>query len=511
MPIYKLKKGSIQYGFNKSRAKMQIFGGGYGNGKTTALVIKAIQLATDFPGCNGLLARATYPKLNDTVRKEFLTWCPADFIKKRPTQEDNTVYFHNNSVINFRYIAQRGKQREDGSTSSNLLSATYDWIGVDQIEDPEISYKDLLDLLGRLRGQTPYRPSGQEDPTMPSTGPRFVMLTLNPSSGWSYRELIQPYHIWQQRGVATEKLLIDEQTRLPIMELYEGSTYTNSDNLPPDYIRGLEAMYKGQMRDRFLLGKYAAYEGLVHPGFDRTLHFLGHEVLMQYLENMKVRHVNVKAVECFDFGLTSPSAYMFGFINDVGQVFFIDGYYEPDYDYREQAKKIKEIRARYAHYVTIEDDVYADPALFKKVMVAGRRNTGETIAKLFDEEGIPLSPASNHILPGITKVNAYLNGFPGFTRLDGTGESAPLLYFCDQLQFIEDEMTSYYWKKHPVSGKNLDEPMDTNDHAMNALKYGLAHRPLPSAIILPKDKLPPAWMFWREQTADEELAERYGT
>lgn len=509
MPIYKLIKDSIQFGFNKSRAKMQIFGGGYGNGKTTALVIKAIQLATDYPGCNGLLARATYPKLNDTVRKEFLSWCPPDFIKRRPTQEDNTVYFHNGSVINFRYIAQRGKQREDGSTSSNLLSATYDFIGVDQIEDPEISHKDLLDLLGRLRGQTPYRPSGAEDPTMPSSGPRFIMLTANPSPNWFFREIIQPFKLWQKNGLFTEKLMMDEETRLPIMELFEGSTYTNKTNLPPDYIKALEAMYKGQMRDRFLMGLWAAYEGLVHPSFTRETHFLKRSVLEDYLAHLKMCHVKVKSLECLDFGLTSPSAYLYGFINTEGQVFFIDGYYEPDYDYRDQAAKIKEIRARYAHYVMREDDIYADPALFKRVVVAGRKNTGETVAKLFEEEGITLNPANNQVLPGITKVNAYLNGFPGFTRPDNQAEDAPLLYFCDELQFIEDEATSYYWKKHTITGKNLDEPMDINDHAMNALKYGLAHRPMPSVIILPKHQLPPAWMYWREQSDQEAIMEKY--
>lgn len=509
MPIYKMRKNSIQWGFNKSRAKMQIFGGGYGNGKTTALALKAIQLGTDYPGCNGLLARSTYPKLNDTLRKEFLAWCPADFIKRRPTQEDNTVYFHNGSVINFRYISQRGKNREDGTSSSNLLSATYDWIGVDQIEDPEISHKDLLDLLGRLRGQTPYRTSGPEDPTLPSSGPRFIMLTANPSPNWFFREIVQPYKLWKKNGIFSEKLIMDEDTRLPIMELFEGSTYTNADNLPKDYIKGLEAMYKGQMRDRFLLGLWAAYEGLVHPSFARDIHYVKRETMLTYLANLKMRHVKTIALECFDFGLTSPSAYLFGFINEVGQVFFIDGYYQPDYDYREQAKEIKRIRAEYGHYIEVKEDVYADPALFKRVVVANRRNTGETVARLFADEGIILQPANNQILPGITKVNAYLNGYAGFTRIGSDMADAPLLYFADELQFIEDEITSYYWKKHTISGKNLDEPMDINDHAMNALKYGLAHRPMPSAIILPKDELPPAWMYWREQTDEEHEMERY--
>src|SRR5262245_31129602 len=129
MANYNLQEGSPQYGFHNSRSKLQIMGGGFGNGKTTALVIKALKLARDYPGSNGLLGRSTYPKLNDTLRKVFLDWCPPHWIKRRPTQEDNTCHLANGTIVNFRYIAQRGKQSESGDTTSNLLSATYDWIG----------------------------------------------------------------------------------------------------------------------------------------------------------------------------------------------------------------------------------------------------------------------------------------------------------------------------------------------------------------------------------------------
>ena len=72
MAQYNLDQGSIQYNFHMSRAPIQMFGGAFANGKTTALVVKALKLARDYPGSNGLLARETYPKLNDTLRKVFM-------------------------------------------------------------------------------------------------------------------------------------------------------------------------------------------------------------------------------------------------------------------------------------------------------------------------------------------------------------------------------------------------------------------------------------------------------
>ena len=42
MPNYRLEEGSAQHAFQQSRAKVQIFGGGFANGKTTGLVIKSL-------------------------------------------------------------------------------------------------------------------------------------------------------------------------------------------------------------------------------------------------------------------------------------------------------------------------------------------------------------------------------------------------------------------------------------------------------------------------------------
>src|SRR6478736_8841314 len=83
---YKLRKNTTHWEFDQCRAKIQFFGGGFANGKTTALVIKALKLCAAYPGSNGLLGRSTYPKLNDTLRKVFFLWCPPDWIKKMRTK-----------------------------------------------------------------------------------------------------------------------------------------------------------------------------------------------------------------------------------------------------------------------------------------------------------------------------------------------------------------------------------------------------------------------------------------
>src|SRR3990167_9804170 len=329
MANYKVIDGSVQHLFMLDRHPIRFFGGGYANGKTAALCAAAIQLARDYPGSNGLIARESYPKLNDTIRKEFFKWCPPGWVRRRPTKDDNTAYLKNNSQINFRYLSQRGKQTEDGSTTGNLLSATYDWAVVDQIEDPGITYKDFLDLIGRLRGTTPYRPpkSAEIDRSMPSSGPRWLLCNCNPTHNWVYRQIIQPYLMFVEKNLRSDDLIVDPDTKEPLIKLFESSTYANAHNLTPDFIRNMEATYKGQMRARFLMGEWAAFEGLVYPNYDEKRHMIGYEEIMNYLDDLRYnKHVKLEAIEAYDFGMKSPSVYGLGAKDQDGRILLFDGF-----------------------------------------------------------------------------------------------------------------------------------------------------------------------------------------
>jgi phage terminase large subunit len=503
MPAYRLERDSVQEGFNQSRAKIQIFGGGYANGKTTAAAVKALQCVSNYPGSNGLIGRATYPKLKDTIQREFFRWCPPDWVLRKPSKDDNTCHMINGTVVNFRYIQQRGKLAEDGSSTSNLLSATYDWIIVDQIEDPEITFKDFLDLAGRLRGNTPYRPPGPDDDTMPNSGPRWMIVTSNPTHNWFYTEVVQPYLLWKSKGVKTEKLMVDEDTKEPIIELFESSTYENRANLEDDYIKMLEAMYKGPMRDRYLKGKWAAFEGLVHPAFDPSRHTVTRDQAIMHLDDQLRKHVKLKVIEGYDFGLVVPSCYMFGFVDELGRILILDGFYQTEFDYTEHAEAIKAIRRQYAGRLVVTDPIIADPSIFRRQVVAGMKDTTKTIQQLLsDGTNLWFRPGLSDTISGIAKVNSYLNGLPYVPHMF-TGETpGPLFYIVDHLEWFQNEIGGYYWKKNPF-GMRIDEPVDKDDHAMDVMKYMISRLPSPSEIRLPQEKLPPQWMFWKEMDPEE--------
>lgn len=512
MPKYKLEEGNLQHRFQMSRSKVQFFGGGFGNGKTTAAVIKALQLCKDYPGSNGLIARSTYPKLNDTIRKEFLKWCPANWIARKALSVDNVVELKNGTVINFRYIAQQGKSTE--SSTSNLLSATYDWIVVDQIEDPEISEKDFLDLLGRLRGSTPY--TGDDD-TMPRTGPRWLVAMANPTRNWVYRKLVKPIQD-AKAGIPNDDLLIDVSTGLPMIELFEGSTYENKDNLPEDFITGLESTYKGQMRTRYLMGEWGAFEGLVYPQYDQGVHPQSAEVLWDYLEELVQSGFRPNIFEAYDHGIAQESAYGLFFADHKQNVFLIDGYYEKEATIEQLAGWINKIRQSVHAKKIVGLDyewtaVLADPAVFRRTS-GNSKTVGVSVAGMFGEYGIDMQRANNDIVGGIAKVQSYLSVDTAHEHpIIGTWGS-PRLFTNRDLAWLDNEIVDYYWRKNSA-GQYEDIPVDRKDHAMDMLKYGLSRRPRLANFVPPVKILPQPILSWTErqgsvQQTQNMRTQRYG-
>lgn len=520
---YKVHEGSLQEQFDALRTKVQVYAGGFANGKTAAsVVLKALKLAKDYPGCNGLIARSTYPKLNDTIRAEFLKWCPKHWIKSFPMSANgsNTCTLVNGSVINFRYVAQQGTASGQQSTS-NLLSATYDWAIIDQIEDPEIVEKDFDDILGRLRGMTPY---AGDDPSMPRTGPRWFIITCNPTRNWVYKKVVKPFQVYTEHGTITSDLLCvrDGKTEMPLLnddgkpqlliDVVEGSTYDNAENLEPDFIQTLESTYRGVMRDRFLLGGWGSYEGLVYPTYDDVTHMLQYDAVMDYLGDLQQQWYDIHFIEGYDFGIAVPSCYLCGFADAWGNVFIVDGFYEKgeDMPVEDQRDAIKQLRDVYG--IQGNPPVLADPAIFRRT-TATKRTIGQSTADILHDggRGVRVVRGNNDILNGIIKVSSYLAPMRMHPH-PLTGEhGAPHLYITDNLQFVSDEFGSYMWKQNS-KGDREDIPRDKDDHAMDTVKYLLSRRP--ALAKLPKfvQPKPPAYMKWHTRDAPQQQVRghRYG-
>jgi hypothetical protein len=396
-----------------------------------------------------------------------MKWMPNDWIARKPTDRHNNLLLkHSNSTIEFRHIRQEGKAK--GEEQSNLLSATYDAIFVDQLDDPEFSYKDLADLIGRLRGTAQYI---GDDPTMPDTGPQWFRFGANPTRNWLYREVVSPFFTWKRTGFSTRKLMIDEDTKLPIVEVFNAPSSANQKHTGKQYVSRMRAVYRGTMAKRFIDADWSAYEGLVYPDYDETVHMVDHEHIIAHV-NEALLSDSVGVVEGYDYGQVSPSCYLLAFYDDSGNVFIVDGFYEPLETVEKQAKAIKTIRN--SHGIVPTDHIYADPDIFKGKNATSTR-VGESIANMFRDNGIEVQRGANAVESGIDKISSYLANDDMHMNPIKRQYGAPRLYVSSKLDFWHNEIADYYWNKN-VAGERVDRPRDYNDHAMDATKYLFTRR-----------------------------------
>lgn len=502
---YKLIKGSAAEAFHLSRAKIRLYGGGFANGKTTALVIDALKVAKDYPGCTMMLGRASYPKLNSTLRREFFKWCPASWIKSS-NMKDNTCVLINGTTIDFRYIDQRTTAQ--GESTSNLLSANYDYIGVDQIEDPEITEHDFEQLLGRLRGSAEYKGN---DPTMPRTGPRMMALTCNPTLGWVYKRLVKPLHDLRNGFYNAElicevdskgqRVLVDGMPK-PIIEVFEASTYENAQNLEADYIKTLEATYRGKMRDRYLHGKWVAFEGVVYDEFDETMHIVSRGMLDNHLNSLREEGQQFTVLEAYDFGSTAPSCYLLAVVDADGIIYIIDGFYEPSAigGIAHQVDMINKLRKQHVYAELsaseLEPEILADPSMFR-TSNAGMLQGASTV-QMFADKGIVMRRGNNARLNGILKVKQYLNVQETLINPFTSAYGCPKLFIAEHLTWFRDEITTWRWARDR-NDEAIDKPIDGHDHAMDALRYLITDTPSNARIVSRKRKpLPAKLRMWHE-------------
>lgn len=495
-----------------SNAEIIVFGGGYGNGKTAAACVRALTWAEMYPGSNGLIARSTYPKLNDTIRREFFKWCPPEWVERMPTRDFNTAVLTNGTNVNFRYV-QRRQQDDSGDGRSNLLSATYDWIIVDQIEDPEFSYQDFLDLVGRLRGSTPYV---GDDPKARLIGPQQMIVTLNPNRNWTYRKLVRPVHAYM-KGVVTDDLIVkvglDGKPVLdangkpqPNIELIEGATHENVANVGEGYIARMLGAFKNKtLRDRYIFGKWGALEGLVYPQFDDTVHMVSRSSMLEYLEELRQAGIRPTWIHGYDHGIMSPACYLLAFIDHQSNVCVLDGFYEVEQQIDDLANAMRFIWAKYGLMESSLPEILADPAIFKRTQQA----TGPTVAGLFAEAGIRMARGSNDILGGISKVSQFLTLAPRHEHPILGTRPAPHMIFASELAFIENEITDYTFDKN-TDGETLDKPRDKNDHAMDTIKFMLSRQIAPAVHVpMSNGRLPPELLQWHALPEPDTIPPRH--
>jgi hypothetical protein len=418
--------------FHGANAKYRAFGGGFGNGKTSAGCVEALALSLEYPGTEGVICRKTRPELLATTMDVFFnggggdpdagdfTGCPQELIRSH-NKSQSKVTLVNGSIIHYWPL-------DDPTKLTNL---NLGWFLIDQAE--EVSEEMFLMLKGRLRRKR---------------SPRKGMLLFNPNGhDW----------IW--------KLFVN--MKLPDHKLIHAKT-TDNPNLPADYLQEL-MRYPESWRKRFMEGSFDVFTGQIWPEYDPEVHEINPVPPEPWWE----------WIECIDHGRRNPTAVLWlAFFEAWGHeyCFVCDEHYEAGKRVGHHAKKIlanREVLGVTPAYTVIDASAaQKDP------------NTERSVIDEYWDYGIPTMPSDRHKYARINRVAEWLQLDPkrphpltGETRPEGW----PGLYIFKSCFNLKEHVPQYQWKPQPPNRADdaPEEALKKDDHDVDALGYGLMTRPRP--------------------------------
>ncbi len=207
--------------------------GGFGSGKTAALLIKMILSVLCFPGNRVLLGRQYLADIEKILLPDLFEILPSKYYIYRV--KDGIIRFFNGSeIILFGLDAlQAGPEAEIKKAQQKLKGLNLGAYFIDQLEEIEYEVFDMLNSRLR-RANVPFR-SGN--------------MTSNPANFWAYRYFIE-------NQVLTEQGWQPSKEKRDVLVI-RASMLENKKNLPPEFI---ERQMEGHSEDwikRFIYGEWS--------------------------------------------------------------------------------------------------------------------------------------------------------------------------------------------------------------------------------------------------------------
>ncbi len=169
-----------------------------------------------------------------------------------------------------------------------------------------------------------------------------------------------------------------------------------------------------------------------------------------------------------DHGYSNPTAFLLGCYNEEGDVIIYAEHYQSKLLVKENAEKILQLieSLKLTNYI---EYIVADPSIRNKEPIAG-----SSIHAEYSDNGLSLGLANNDVHSGILRVKSRLK------MLNEHG--APKLRITQNCENLLREFPRYRWDKFAsskIAAKNnlKEQPVKKDDHALDALRYGIVSRP----------------------------------
>ena len=192
----------------------------------------------------------------------------------------------------------------------------------------------------------------------------------------------------------------------------------------PEAYEEITDEYEGRFYEQEVLGKFVQFEGRVYPWFDRATH-----VVDDVPENIG------RVFYAVDWGFRGPAAMLAIAETRTGEIVVLEEFYESRMTVNELVRIAEDMQQRWMPGPFYCDS--AEPASIEE----------------FQRAGLDAQPAVKDVTPGIQKV----------TSLQGE------LFVHASCQNLINEFGMYRYQ----DGDENEDPVKMNDHALDALRYGL--------------------------------------
>ena len=226
---------------------------------------------------------------------------------------------------------------------------------------------------------------------------------------------------WEALGIEREGL-----------EIVRATTFANPF-LETDYHDRLRREYgEGSMLwQQEVLGEYVAWEGLVYPQFAVDTH----------VTEPPARGKFAAVIGACDWGWTNPGVLLVLGLGYDDTIYVLDELYEREQPVDWWASQAQRFADQYG--VTAW---YCDPSAPDNI-------------RMFQVAGLNALPATNAVLPGLQATGGRI-------------AAQTLLVAPGCIETVR-EIQTYCWRTRPDGTVRADEPEKLNDHAMDALRYGV--------------------------------------
>lgn len=245
--------------------------------------------------------------------------------------------------------------------------------------------------------------------------------------------------------------LVEEMSTGLNVRIFQGS----SENNPHISKQALDIITEGLSEEEKQArrhGKFMAASGLIFPSFKEGVHTIA---------PINPHDIKTPIYACMDHGLRVPTAWLWFTVDSESRIIVFHEYYQAERTVEQHARAIQDWENR----ALTSEVLYrvGDPAISKRSDLSGGSIQGE-----YSENGIHIGSGNNEVKYGLNRVRKYFDN-------DG-------LFITQDCTALIRELRGYRWATYSTRKSNdtkqaQDAPTKLNDHAVDALRYGICSRP----------------------------------